>query len=80
MTEHTQIKQNKYSTHDKPKFEFTENTASWTLFSSFLHTANTKAENSERGCRLKHHELHKTRTYVIYIYQPHYLSNKSRNE
>jgi hypothetical protein len=47
MTEHTQIKQNKYSTHDKPKFEFTENTASWTLFSSFLHTANTKAENSE---------------------------------
>lgn len=35
MTEHTQIKQNKYSTHDKTKFEFTENTALWTLVRHF---------------------------------------------
>ena len=48
--------------------------------SFFLHTANTKAENSEWDNRLKHHEMHTTRTYVIYIYKPHHLSNKSRNE
>jgi hypothetical protein len=48
--------------------------------SSFLHPANTKAENIEWDCRLKHHEMHTIWTYVIYIYQPYYLSNKSRNE
>lgn len=47
MTEHTQIKQNKYSTHGKPKFEFTENTALWSPCSPFLHAATTMAENSE---------------------------------
>jgi hypothetical protein len=35
MTEHTQIKQNKYSTQDKPKFEFRENNALWTLVRPF---------------------------------------------
>ena len=35
MTEHTQIKQNKYSTHDKPKFEFTKKLHNEPLFVLF---------------------------------------------
>jgi hypothetical protein len=47
MTEHTQIKQNKYSTHDKPKFEFTENPALWTVVRPFyiLQTQRPKIVN-----------------------------------
>jgi hypothetical protein len=67
MTEHTQIKQNKYSAHDKPKCEFIENTSLWTLVRPF-YIPQTQRPNSERDCRSKHHEMHTTRTYVMYIY------------